>query len=110
MDNPIDLINQVAEFNDINEFMKDDEVDEALALIIKIYTKPDIPSTQAVVLIAKLQAMSAKFGILATYYSTIAKGPTGSINNKKKNVYYTLKDSIDKLVDSLKYVARLNLG
>jgi hypothetical protein len=110
MDNPIDLINQVAEFNDINEFMKDDEVDEALALIVKIYTKPDIPSTQAVVLIAKLQAMSAKFGILATYYSTIAKGPTGSINNKKKNVYYTLKDSIDKLVDSLKYVARLNLG
>jgi len=110
VDNPIDLINQVAEFNDINEFMKDDEVDEALALIIKIYTKPDIPSTQAVVLIAKLQAMSAKFGILATYYSTIAKGPTGSINNKKKNVYYTLKDSIDKLVDSLKYVARLNLG
>jgi hypothetical protein len=110
MDNPIDLINQVAEFNDINEFMKDDEVDEALALIVKIYTKPDIPSTQAVVLIAKLQAMSAKFGILATYYSTIAKGPTGSINNKKKNVYYTLKDSIDKLVDSLKYVVRLNLG
>jgi hypothetical protein len=110
VDNPIDLINQVAEFNDINEFMKDDEVDEALALIVKIYTKPDIPSTQAVVLIAKLQAMSAKFGILATYYSTIAKGPTGSINNKKKNVYYTLKDSIDKLVDSLKYVARLNLG
>ncbi len=110
MENPIDLINQVAEFNDINEFMKDDEVDEALALIVKIYTKPDIPSTQAVVLIAKLQAMSAKFGILATYYSTIAKGPTGSINNKKKNVYYTLKDSIDKLVDSLKYVARLNLG
>jgi len=110
VDNPIDLINQVAEFNDINEFMKDDEVDEALALIVKIYTKPDIPSTQAVILIAKLQAMSAKFGILATYYSTIAKGPTGSINNKKKNVYYTLKDSIDKLVDSLKYVARLNLG
>jgi hypothetical protein len=110
VENPIDLINQVAEFNDINEFMKDDEVDEALALIVKIYTKPDIPSTQAVVLIAKLQAMSAKFGILATYYSTIAKGPTGSINNKKKNVYYTLKDSIDKLVDSLKYVARLNLG
>jgi len=110
VDNPIDLINQVAEFNDINEFMKDDEVDEALALIVKIYTKPDIPSTQAVVLIAKLQAMSAKCGILATYYSTIAKGPTGSISNKKKNVYYTLKDSIDKLVDSLKYVARLNLG
>jgi len=110
MENPIDLINQVAEFTDVHDFLQDQEVDEALALIVKVFTKPDIPATQAVVLIAKLQALSAKFGILATYYSTLAKGPTGSINNKKKNIYYTLKDSIDKLVDSLKYVARLNLG
>jgi hypothetical protein len=110
MENPIDLINQVAEFTDVHDFLQDQEVDEALALIVKVFTKPDIPATQAVVLIAKLQALSAKFGILATYYSTLAKGPTGSVNNKKKNIYYTLKDSIDKLVDSLKYVARLNLG
>lgn len=108
MENTIDIINQVVEFNDIHEFLNDPEVDEALALIVKIFTKPDIPSTQAVYLITKLQALSSKFGILATYYSTIAKGPTGSINNKKKNIYYTLKDSIDKLVDSLKYVARMN--
>ena len=106
MENPIDLINQVAEFTDVHDFLQDQEVDEALALIVKVFTKPDIPATQAVVLIAKLQALSAKFGILATYYSTLAKGPTGSINNKKKNIYYTLKDSIDKPVDSLKYVAR----
>jgi len=109
MENTIEIINQVSEFNDIHEFLDDPEVDEALALVIKIFTKPDIPATQAVVLIAKLQALSAKFGILATYYSTIAKGPAGSINSKKKNVYYTLKDSIDKLVDSLKYVARMNI-
>ena len=110
MENTIDLINQVVEFTDVHDFLQDQEVDEALALIVKIFTKPDIPATQAVVLIAKLQALSAKFGILATYYSTLAKGPAGSLNNKKKNLYYTLKDSIDKLVDSLKYVARLNLG
>jgi hypothetical protein len=54
--------------------------------------------------------MSAKFGILATYYSTLAKGSSGTPNNVKKNIYYTMKDSIDKLVDSLKYVARFNLG
>ena len=110
MENTIDLINQVSEFNDIHDFLNDREADEALALVVKIFSKPDIPPTQAVVLIAKLQALSAKFGILATYYSTIAKGPAGSVNSKKKNVYYTLKDSIDKLVDSLKYVARMNLG
>ena len=90
--------------------MQDADLDEAMAIIVKIMMKPDIPSVQAVALIGKLQAMSAKFGMLATYYTTIAKGPSGSINNTKKNVYYTMKDSLDKLVDSLKYLARYNLG
>lgn len=54
--------------------------------------------------------MSAKFGVMATWYTTVQKGPAGSSNNIKKNVYYTMKDSLDKLVDALKYVARYNLG
>jgi hypothetical protein len=110
MESTLDYINQVTEFNDIHEFMQDVDLDEAMAIIVKIMMKPDIPSVQAVALIGKLQAMSAKFGMLATYYTTIAKGPSGSINNTKKNVYYTMKDSLDKLVDSLKYLARYNLG
>jgi hypothetical protein len=110
MESTLDYINQVTEFNDIHEFMQDADLDEAMAIIVKIMMKPDIPSVQAVALIGKLQAMSAKFGVLATYYTTIAKGPSGSINNTKKNVYYTMKDSLDKLVDSLKYLARYNLG
>ena len=110
MESTLDYINQVTEFNDIHEFMQDADLVEAMAIIVKIMMKPDIPSVQAVALIGKLQAMSAKFGMLATYYTTIAKGPSGSINNTKKNVYYTMKDSLDKLVDSLKYLARYNLG
>jgi hypothetical protein len=110
MESTLEFVNQVTEFNDLHEFMNDPELDEALALIVKIMMKPDIPSVQAVALIGKLQAMSAKFAILATYYTTIAKGPSGSVNNTKKNVYYTMKESIDKIVDALKYLARYNLG
>jgi hypothetical protein len=110
MESTLEFISQVTEFNDLHEFMTDPELDEALALIVKIMMKPDIPSVQAVALIGKLQAMSAKFAILATYYTTIAKGPSGSVNNTKKNVYYTMKESIDKIVDALKYLARYNLG
>jgi hypothetical protein len=110
MESTLEYINQVTEFNDIHDFMNDSDLDEAMALIVKIMMKPDIPSIQAVALIGKLQAMSAKFGILATYYTTIAKGPSGSINNTKKNIYYTMKDSLDKLVDSLKYLAKYSMG
>jgi hypothetical protein len=109
-DSTLELINQITEFNDIHEFMQDKDLDEALAIIVKILMKPDIPATQAPVLISKLQAMSAKFGVMATWYTTVQKGPAGSSNNIKKNVYYTMKDSLDKLVDALKYVARYNLG
>jgi hypothetical protein len=110
MESTLEYINQVTEFNDIHEFMNDSDLDEAMAILVKIMMKPDIPSTQAIYLINKLQAMSAKFGLLATYYTTVAKGPSGSINNTKKNVYYTMKDSLDKMVDALKYVARYNIG
>lgn len=110
MESTLDYINKITEFNDVHEFMNDADLDEALALIVKIMMKPDIPSSQAVVLISKLQAMSAKFGVLATWYTTVEKGPSGSVNNTKKHVYYTMKDSIDKLVDSLKYVAKYSLG
>jgi hypothetical protein len=110
MESTLEYINQVTEFNDIHEFMDDSDLDEAMAILVKIMMKPDIPSTQAIYLINKLQAMSAKFGLLATYYTTVAKGPSGSINNTKKNVYYTMKDSLDKMVDALKYVARYNIG
>ena len=67
MESTLDYINQVTEFNDIHEFMQDADLDEAMAIIVKIMMKPDIPSVQAVALIGKLQAMSAKFGMLATY-------------------------------------------
>jgi hypothetical protein len=47
--------------------------------------------------------------MMASYYSTIAKDKAGTMNNNKKNIYYSAKESIDKLVDALKYVVRYNL-
>ena len=99
-ENILEKISEVTEFNDLKEFMKDPELDSALDAIIKIVTKPDIPPAAASVLIIKLQAISAKLSILARYYTTMEKG---DIASKKKNVYYTVADSIDKLVAALKY-------
>ena len=107
--NPLETINLITEFNDLHEFMKDDQLDRAMVAIINIIAKPDIPAAKAYILIAELQAISAKFGILASYYSTIAKDKAGTVNNNKKNIYYSVKESIDKLVDALKYVVRYNV-
>ena len=99
----IEQISQITEFNDMSEFMNDKDLDAALDLIIKLITKPDVPSAKAPSLIVQLQAISAKFAMQARYYTTFEKGGDAS---KKKNTYYTAADTVDKLVDALKYSAR----
>ena len=55
-----------------------------------------------------LVVSTTKFAVMSSVYSTIAKDKAGTVNNNKKNVYYSVKESIDKLVDALKYVVRYN--
>lgn len=103
---PLELISQITEFNDLHEFMNDEDLDKAMGLVIKIIAKPDIPVSYATRLIVELQAMSAKFAMLAAYYATIAKDRAGTPNNHRKNIYYSTKEALDKLCDSLKYAAK----
>jgi hypothetical protein len=100
MDNLLQEVSDITEFNDISEYMQDENLDAALAMIIKLIMKPDIPPAAASITIIQLQAISAKFSVLARYYTTFEKGTEAS---KKKNTYYTLADAIDKLVAALKY-------
>ena len=104
--NTLELINDITEFNDLHEYMKDEQLDKALAIVVKLLLNPDVPAAKAPHLIIELQAMSTKFSMLASVYSTIAKDKAGTVNNNKKNIYYSAKDAIDRLVDALKYSAR----
>jgi len=108
--NTLVLIDQITEFNDLTEFMQDEQLDRALELVIKLLVKPNVPPSNALALIIELQALSAKFSVMATYYSTIKRDRAGTESNHKKNVYYTMSDSINKLVDALKYSARYGVG
>jgi len=106
--NTLELISKITEFNDIHDYMKDEQLDKALAIVVKILMNPDVPASKAPMLIIELQAMSTKFSMMASVYSTIAKDKAGTMNNNKKNIYYSAKESIDKLVDALKYVGGYN--
>ena len=104
--NTLELISQITEFNDLHGYMNDEHLDKSLAIVVKLLMNPDVPSARAPILIIELQAMSTKFAMMASVYSTIAKDKAGTENNNKKNIYYSAKESIDKLVDALKYVVR----
>lgn len=93
------------ELNEISDFLKDDEFDECLTKIIKIIAKPDIPPSAASILIVQMSAWSVKFRMLAKHAMLYAD--KGEDSSKKKNTYLTLADSLDNLINSLKYVTRI---
>lgn len=101
-DNPLELISTITEFNDLHEFMQDEQLDRALELVVKIIVRQaDIPREKIPAIIVELQALATKFAFLATYYATIGKSGTAEMH--KKNLYNTARDAIGKLTDALKY-------
>ena len=88
----LELISKVTEFNDLHEYMQDEQLDKALAMIVKLLMNPDVPSAKAPMIIIELQALSAKFAVLASYYTTIAKDKTGTPNNNKKNILIRVEE------------------
>lgn len=102
MQTTIDLVNEVHEFTEISELMHDDQITEALSTIVKLMLNPDIPPQKAVTLIVQLEAYASKFAMLASYYTNVKKGETA-----RKNLYYSANKTMERLVDSLKYSAKL---
>lgn len=99
----LELISQITQFNDISGEAEDEDLDTALALMVKLTMNPDVKQAAIPNLIVQLQAYSAKFQVLAMYYTSISKGRSGSVEYKRKNIYYTVSDALDKLVGALKY-------
>jgi hypothetical protein len=98
----LELVNEVAEFSDISEIMNDDQLTDALGIIVKLMMNPDVPAQKAVGLIVQLEAYAAKFKMLASYYTNVKKD-----DRAKKNLYYSANEAVQRLVDSLKYSAKL---
>lgn len=104
-ENLLELLEEIQEVNSISEFMQDENVDQALAQCVKIVAKPDIPPQVAAILITKLSAMCVIFRIKAKNYMLVEKDAPKS--SQKKNIYLTLADSVQELINSLKYVTKV---
>lgn len=87
------------------EKMEDEQFYEAIKYIKQLISKPDVPVSRVDDTIVKLQAISANFALGATWYKTFGKD--GVSERYKKDVYYTTREALDKLVDALKYIVRV---
>jgi hypothetical protein len=97
----VELLNDVNEFSNMSEYMKDEEFTKTLVLVAKLIANPDIPPAKAQILLLQLQSYSVKFAMLATWYANVKKD-----DKPKKNMYYSIRDSVDRLCDALKYMTR----
>jgi len=94
-------IEQVSGLYEIADYMKDDELSQALEFIAKIILKPDIPPQVATIEIVRLQAIAAKMQMRATWMANVDKS-----DRSKKNVYYSAAAEIDKVVAALKFILK----
>ncbi len=103
---PMSLVSKVTEFNDLHDFMLDDQLDRALEIVINCYMREDVSPAKAIKLIVELQALSTKFAIQGKVYETFKSGPPRSEEAHKKNLYKNMNAALDKMVDALKHVAK----
>lgn len=109
-DNSLQLVSSITEFNRLHDFMSDEQLDRAMEIVVKlIVNQGKIPPIKAVPLIVELQALSTKFALASADYATFDAGAAKSVQAHKKNVYYSAKEAINKLVDALKISAKYGL-
>ena len=101
METTVELLNKITSFNEMSEYMQDEEFTKTLTTIAKLIVNPDVPAAKATLLITQLQSQSAKFAMLAAWHAHVKKD-----DRSKKNMYYAIKEATDKLVDALKYNVR----
>ena len=100
-----EVIATVFEYKELSEFLEDEQLDRALELLARVYASAgEIPAMKVQLLIVELQALATHCAVKAIYYQTIGK--VGADASHKKNIYYSMKDALGKLSDSLKYMAK----
>lgn len=101
-----ELIATVEEMQRLHEEFQDEWLDRAMGLTVKLMRKPDVPATYVEEVIVQLQAISTKYAFSKIRYKLLdAKEPE---SRRRKDLYYTAQDAVDKLVDALKYLSRKN--
>lgn len=99
------LYSDYEELIEVCDLMGDDEFTEAVNEVIRVFRKPDMLPTRASILIQKLQSTATLMGIRKNWY--IAYGPKTPEGKFKKNMYFTMEERLDKMVDALKYMAKV---
>lgn len=102
----VGIIEEVRNIKNITDRMDDPAVDKALAIIVELLKKPDVNKAEISHAITRLEALSAYFGAEASWYK--GWGKSGVEERYKKDMYYSLRESFQRLADAVKYQAKVH--
>jgi hypothetical protein len=94
-------LEQVGELKDLNEYINDPDLEDALNILLKLIAKPDITNTALGPTIVRLQAISGKLKIMASVETHLYKK-----DRNRKNLLYSVCEVLDSSVQALKYLNR----
>lgn len=94
-------LERIKELKDLNEYIDDADLEEALNTLLKLISKPEVPYQMLGPTIVKLQAISGKLKMMASVETHIYKQ-----DRARKNLLYSMCEVIDANVQALKYLAK----
>lgn len=100
----IELVSTVTELNDASEFLSDEDIDLALATVIRLIAKPSLPPNVAAPLVVQTQALSSKFAMQAK--NIILFGDSREDTKKRKNAFFNVSAELEKVSNALKYLVK----
>lgn len=105
-DNPLFQVDVVEKewAKEVKAYMDDEDLSKTIDLVMKLIVDPNVPQSKVAVVCTQLEAWAIKFRMEYVAFMSYKKGTDEA--NMKKNHYKELYTGIDRLVDSLKYLAR----
>lgn len=105
-DNLLEELTEVKELNDTAEFLDDEEINKTLVKIVKLLENPNVDPKHAAILINGFTAQYFVYKLKYKHYMLHKDEPDA---RAKKELYVTIADALYEVIQSLKYVAKMNM-
>jgi hypothetical protein len=98
----LDYVSEVTELNEMSKHMNDPVIDEAMAFVVKLTVKNNVPAKAVAPLIVKLEALAGQCALKAKYL--MVWGKTQPEASQRKGTYLTMEAVLHDLANAVKHL------
>lgn len=103
---PLQRLSDIQDLTDLNDFMEDEDFGKACELALTCIANQNMSHQTVRDALLLMQAWAFTFRMKGQVYMTIKKGNSGTKENVKKNVYFSVSEQCHELAQTLKYLLK----